>query len=739
MKSYGLLGILGLISLSAVFTLSARAEDAPHVFISEINWAGSEKSTADEWIELVNLGSTPVDLSQYVLTGTATSGGAIQIADGTVLAPSHTLVIANYALGDPKTTLLISPDLVTTAISLPNTSLEILFTTPQGLVLDSYTDTGTPDFGASKPVTSVERDLTTLTWHSSTANLGLSSISQFGTPGSAVLPLVSLETELVPSDAQSESIEPEPVAELPVELEPVTGEPLVEPIAEITPSQAEEINQTPTPEIDLNTEIILETQVTVEPIQPTEIINVPQATPATTVALELTTPAEPIVELETETTPPVVNTPSVQKITPGELRLNELVSDPSDGVEWVEIWNAGSADLDLTGSSLRDAGDHLTPLPNLTLLAGAFLVIENPNGNLNNTGDSVTLSDSYGTELDTLTYGTIEIPAPTDGESLARNSDDVWVITEATRNTLNIFPDLAASEPRVIIPYDTELNQPYDTNSNASDSPLFDSGTAPTGVAQTDDAAAPGTEPIYRIVALAKPVVENSSTAATTPTRKPKQQTSTTTISGVVVALPDTFGKQTMFIEGHEIYFNAADWPTLALGDIVSISGTLSEGDDGTRIKIKTSTDIQITGHRELVPSPIEGSDLATTNNGSLVTVSGLITGKSGDTLTLKTADGTEITVVAHKKTGVSWSKIQSGNATFTGIVRVSADGHRVYVRSGDDVQLTPTPSATLAPLPKAKSNTSPLVGGGLLTGSLGALGTWYLRSRTGILAWLPF
>ena len=190
MKSYGLFGLIGCLVLPTLLALPARAEDTPNVFISEINWAGSALSTADEWIELVNLSSTSVNLSHYVLTGTATRGGAIEIAEGTVIGPKSTLLIANYALGDAKTSLQISPNLVTTAISLPNSSLDILLTTPTGLVIDNYTDSSAPDFGSTNPVTSIERDLTTLAWRSSTQNLNLSSTSQLGTPGAVSLPIV---------------------------------------------------------------------------------------------------------------------------------------------------------------------------------------------------------------------------------------------------------------------------------------------------------------------------------------------------------------------------------------------------------------------------------------------------------------------------------------------------------------------------------------------------------------------
>lgn len=736
MKKYGLFGFLGFVSLSAVLTLSARAEDAPHVFISEINWAGSEKSTADEWLELVNLGATPADLSHYVVTGAATSGGAIEISEGTILAPGHTLLIANYALNDPKTTLVAAPDLVTSAVSLPNSGLNILLATPAGLVIDSYVDSGTPDFGKSSPATSIERDLTTLTWHSSLTQSGLNSAPQLGTPGSAVLPVPETVTPSISTP------DPEPV--LPVTTEstatpdPTPAAPAETPIPNSVASDASAT-------LNVNTEIPVSepsqlTSVTTAPVpEPDAII------PSIPVEIIESTAVEPVA-----TPPPaeVLNTSVVQNVAPGDVAINELVSDPLDGTEWVEIINLSGAPINLSGSTLVDAGEHVTPLPDQTVPTDGFLVIENPVGNLNNAGDSVTLTNDSGTILDTLTYGTNALPAPTDGESLAKAADDTWHITTATEGSPNVFPASetapiiepgAAAETQITETEPVALStQTYDTTTNTPDSLSNDSRTITQGVAEDNDTPIAGTESVHWIVATAKPVTASESASTKPKSGKPKSTDTKVVVAGTVIALPDTFGKQTMFINGHEIYFNAADWPELSLGDTVSITGTPGDNNGATRIKVKSPEDISVTGHAEVLPVTMTGATFNQSEHGTLVSIHGHVIGKSGDKLSLQTDDGTVITIVAYKKTGVTWSNIQSGDATFIGIVRVTDDGRKLYVRSNDDVQIMNAAITESTPLPKPKAGSSPLVGGGLLTGSIGALGTWYLRTKKGLLSWLP-
>lgn len=725
MKSYGLFGFIGCLSLSLVFALPARAEDTPNVFISEINWAGSENSTADEWIELVNLGPTAVDLSHHVLTGAASSGGAIEIAEGTVIEPGHTLIIANYALGDPKTSLLVSPNLVTTALSLPNSSLDILLTTPAGLVIDNYTDTGTPDFGSSSPVISIARDLTTMVWQSSTQSLNLSLGTQLGTPGTVSLPTVVNNVPTAPIAEEPVVVESEPVTEdTPVEAppsEPVVDEPsaeavLLEPcipvVLESNPPASSEPLPNPLPVIPETSQILDQ--------------ETPEAGPTPVVDNSL--PDEP-------------NTPSVQKIARGELILNELVSDPLDGVEWIEILNTTSQSIDLSGSRLEDAGGHVTELPAALLEAGALLVIENPNGNLNNSGDTLTLFDAYGSIIDTLTYGTADIPAPQDGESVARNSDGAWSTTTASRNTINSFPappeDAETLSDPAAIEDTSSLSDSYETITNESYSPVSDPGTTSGSVATVDDSGSPATEPVHRIVAIAKSVTDNDSSPKATSSKKSNSEI---TVTGTVVALPDTFGKQIMFLDGHEIYFHAADWPILSLGDAVTITGTESMSNGARRVKISSTNAIAVTGHNDLVAIPVDGDELSTTPHGMLISVSGRVVGRSGNTLTLETENGSVITAISNKKTGMSWSAIQSGHIIVTGIAKHTDSGVVVAPRTSEDVHFSPDLSEavqTLAPKPRASA--TPLVGGGLLTGSVGALGTWYLRSRKNLLSWLPF
>jgi hypothetical protein len=145
----------------------------------------------------------------------------------------------------------------------------------------------------------------------------------------------------------------------------------------------------------------------------------------------------------------------------GDVLLNEVLPDPDGSdddamMEWVELYNVGSAALQIDGWQIVAAGkpddvavDVVVP-PNSTIAAGDFFVIGRANvaeadystefsiGN-GSDGDAVRLLDCQGNLVDVIVYGSnnddgmldesgaVASPAPNPGgnQSLARNEDGV--------------------------------------------------------------------------------------------------------------------------------------------------------------------------------------------------------------------------------------------------------------------------------------------------------------------------
>lgn len=151
-------------------------------------------------------------------------------------------------------------------------------------------------------------------------------------------------------------------------------------------------------------------------------------------------PTEKIVEEETIEEEAVVDV-VVEEVAQAviDIQINEFVVDPlEDGVEWIELYNNGDT-LTLDGWTIEDAAGKSTDLSGLTIEASSYLVIEEPNGKLNNDGDTIILKDATGSIVESVTYGSDAYPIPQDGESLARNGDLFEITQTTTPGSANVI------------------------------------------------------------------------------------------------------------------------------------------------------------------------------------------------------------------------------------------------------------------------------------------------------------
>jgi hypothetical protein len=162
------------------------------VVISEVMWVGSEISTADEWLELSNISDETVSLSGWTITKRSSDGGDTEMIlfseDAQILAGDFFL-IANYDA--EKSALSVSPDLVSTSVSLANSKLYLQLIDEEGEVVDAVDDgTGSPFAGGKTPYASMERiDLKSSgeeadNWKSAEVSVGFDEgVEVMGTPG----------------------------------------------------------------------------------------------------------------------------------------------------------------------------------------------------------------------------------------------------------------------------------------------------------------------------------------------------------------------------------------------------------------------------------------------------------------------------------------------------------------------------------------------------------------------------
>ena len=194
-----------LLSATAFSTALAAGEPGDVVF-SELMWMGSESSSADEWIELYNRGSSAEDLSGWTITQTGKDGEEkmmLQLGEGTI-APGAAFLISNYNAA--RSQISVEPDVVATAVALPNSKLllRLYDGDPEagGNLIDSADDgTGAPLAGDNKlkaAMVRVEFDTDGSlenAWATATEASGWDDgSSELGTPGSIPERLMTLST-----------------------------------------------------------------------------------------------------------------------------------------------------------------------------------------------------------------------------------------------------------------------------------------------------------------------------------------------------------------------------------------------------------------------------------------------------------------------------------------------------------------------------------------------------------------
>jgi len=319
--------------------------------------------------------------------------------------------------------------------------------------------------------------------------------------------------------------------------------------------------------------------------------------------------------------------------------INEFLPNPegSDKEEWIEILNPTASPINITNWIIDDAEGGSKPYvisEPTTLRAYEYIILPRILSKLalNNTTDSVRLLNADEEVIDEIEYSDVE-----EGNSYARDEDDVWLWTHTpTPGNENIVQEEfifteTLFEPKVVSSstINTEL-------SNIRD---FENGT-------------------------------------------------TVTTIGSVIAPPNILGVTVFYIMdggGIQVYSSKKDFPDLEVGDVVQVTGTLSENQGEKRIKTSSQLDITKTSAQiQPEPLPIEISDITDNEEGTLITISGNIVEKSGRTVYVVDESDEELKVYYKQK--IPKPAFGDGDSvTIIGILSETKTGYRLLPRFLED------------------------------------------------------
>jgi len=160
-------------------------------------------------------------------------------------------------------------------------------------------------------------------------------------------------------------------------------------------------------------------------------------------------------------------------------------------------------------------------------------------------------------------------------------------------------------------------------------------------------------------------------------------------ITGTVLVEPGVLGAQIFYIrdENIQVYSYKKDFPLLVVGDIIEVTGELSESAGERRIKTKTQNDIKIIGRQdEVLPSEIAIADIDELNLGQLVKISGVVIEVKGNNIYID--DGSDEAKIYLKTTAqIDKSLFKEGEQIeLVGIVSNSNAGYRILPRYDTDI-----------------------------------------------------
>ncbi|MEK7644046.1 MAG: lamin tail domain-containing protein, partial [Patescibacteria group bacterium] len=166
-------------------------------------------------------------------------------------------------------------------------------------------------------------------------------------------------------------------------------------------------------------------------------------------------------------------------------------------------------------------------------------------------------------------------------------------------------------------------------------------------------------------------------------------------VRGVVSTLPGVFGSQYFYItdednqNGAQIYLYKKDFPVLALGDDVTVVGTISRAYNEMRVKILDKKDIFIIGKKtELAARSVAIEEISPEMRGALLRVEGEITELKSAYMYMD--DGSEELKVYFKKgAGINKKEWKEGDvAEATGILGMAKAGVQLLPRSSADIKI---------------------------------------------------
>lgn len=415
----------------------------------------------------------------------------------------------------------------------------------------------------------------------------------------------------------------------------------------------------------------------------------------------------------------------IKIIYPKTLIFSEIYPNPKDGEdEFIEIKNTGNVAIDLNGYKIKDSSKRVFTIKNVILNSNDFYVFYRKDTGiaLNNNGEEHLY---FYTPNNELVYKLEYIDAKK-GNSYAYNGNEyIWSIkkTPGTENIIeieNIAPTIVCNIPTkasINIAFNVDCSDSYDENGDdlkfnidMGDGRSYEQNNfyfrylnAGNYVIHVDVYDNKGLESIknYNINVsdkiddiwfLPEDLKKQEDEKCNNISSGELQDYNTgdcVKLTAFVTSLPNTVIDKIFYVDGAQIYFYSEDFPSMNLGDEVTITGEISSNREEKRIKINAKDNIIVNGDKHIKEEYYKayGNEDLELNIARLVLVSGAIISKTKNHIIIQDNDQKFDIYLSNKLAGNIDSIARGDKISAIGIVNKINDNFRIILRRFDDIQ----------------------------------------------------
>lgn len=394
--------------------------------------------------------------------------------------------------------------------------------------------------------------------------------------------------------------------------------------------------------------------------------------------------------------------------------LTKIFPDPAGSDltgEYIAIKNVSSSSLDMAGLKLSDVGKSFALFG--LIEAGQEIIWSRASTSLalnNTTAETISLTDLSDNIIDQIGYSQAG-----EGRVLQRNHALEWEWVDDQAGAKQAIGASVIDDGQML---ESVIDDEYEAETSAS-------STAEDGIKKE------------------KMTIEQARASGL----KKKL-----TVRGVVSVLPNVFSSQYLYIldetGGIQIYNYKKEFPVLAVGNYVEITGEIAQSGNMIRIKTAGKNDIQVLAPRvDIKPMVLAINEIGEDSLGGFVGIRGMITSLKSNYMYVDDGEA-EITVYFKANAKIDKKTLLVGQSVvISGIVEKNKTEIQLWPRSQADIQVVVAPvealfasstnplNITATGTPNSSLQTTEkylaLTAGGLSTVVLG----WLVRAR-GVLLW---